>query len=515
MPSFSEAVQDCLQHDSDKAAQIVLQYLIQERAGVQDKELIAELLIKSIRSELKLACMLHMASHRETKDQLGILLSLDTEQIEAIARTQPLKAKFPAVNALATGCIAEVLLYPFASVNPRCVVLQGKNYRELNWLAALTGTSCLIGFSKAIEGDSWQLAAVAALIGKGVVPLDNLAFSGVVSGEGKVLSADELEQKQNCCRRANLNLVHRVQSISHLGMWLNEDPIPLPIVQLQGSKEDLEMWQGKLEDKLRQKYAWFSYTMLEDMYGISTDDLAIFGEGKLEFKTETWQQLLAQKVIQRFDTLEYRLKPRKILWYYAGQISTLQLGIGAIFGFKRAISILQLDFSNGEYREVFALYGKNNARELKNVSIKAEECQMVEGQLLINDAKSKQLGLIIYLGSHNPIGEAKDYCRNSLRVNNFLIIKAIDNQGVLELNEDWLRLAQEINSLLNWAREEYAWQRIHLFITAPTALCMALGIAMGHFLPVDVYHYQYGAGIDKYKRMFSMDAVLGYQGGDF
>jgi hypothetical protein len=36
--------------------------------------------------------------------------------------------------------------------------------------------------------------------------------------------------------------------------------------------------------------------------------------------------------------------PKKVLWFYSGQISTLQIGIGALFGFKRAVSILQWNF---------------------------------------------------------------------------------------------------------------------------------------------------------------------------
>jgi len=51
----------------------------------------------------------------------------------------------------------------------------------------------------------------------------------------------------------------------------------------------------------------------------------------------------------------------------------------------------------------------------------------------------------------------------------------------METSQNWLPYLQEINSALNTARQEYHWERIHLFQTAPTALCMALGIAVGHF----------------------------------
>ncbi len=512
MPSFAEAMKTHLAEGSHRAAKILMQYIFQKRIGDHEAALLPELMMQSAVPELKLACFLCLAGKAEYLEQLSKLLKLEARQIDAMTAQQPRKANFPAVNALDSSCITKVLVYPFRSIEPRCIVLWGKNWQELTILAKLTGQSCLIGFDRDIEGDSWQLAAIAALIHKGNGDLEQLAFSGVLNGDGMVSQGDKMEHKQSCCQNSGLNLVHRVMSIGQLESWLNADTIPLPVLQLQGSKNDLELWLSKIEAKVQEKFPWFSYPVLEDIYGIKREELTIHGEGNLDFKPEAWQQLLASKAAKLFDALEYRVKPRKVLWYYAGQISTLQLGIGAIFGFKRAISIMQLDFSSSEYKEVFALYGKNNARELKNVSIKAAACRMVEGQLQITNPEGKELGLIIYLGSHNPIGEAKDYCRISLQVNNFLIFKAKTNQGVLELNEDWLQLAQEINSLLNWAREEYAWQRIHLFITAPTALCMALGIAIGHFLPVEVYHYQYGVEAGKYQLMFSLDKVFSYAG---
>jgi len=263
-----------------------------------------------------------------------------------------------------------------------------------------------------------------------------------------------------------------------------------------------------MEQKVQEKFSWFSYELLEDFYGITNSDLAIFGNGILPFEANAWQKLLQEQVKDRFKLLEDKVMPKKVLWFYAGQISTLQLGIGALFGFKRAVSILQMEFSNTTYHEVFTLYGKENARQLKNVSVKKEDYQYIQSELLINEPHKNELGFIIYLGSHNPIGEAKAYCKKQLQINNFLIIQARENQGVMETSQNWLPYVQEINSALNTARQEYHWERIHLFQTAPTALCIALGIAVGHFLPVDVYHYQFNAEEPKYRCMFSLDKML-------
>ncbi|HNV92857.1 MAG TPA: SAVED domain-containing protein, partial [Candidatus Cloacimonas sp.] len=286
------------------------------------------------------------------------------------------------------------------------------------------------------------------------------------------------------------------------------ETIPIPIIQYQGEENELIRWQKALEQKVQENFSWFSYELLEDFYGITTNNLAIFGNGILPFEKNAWQTLLKEQVKDKFNALEDKIMPKKVLWFYSGQISTLQIGIGALFGFKRAVSILQMEFSNTTYKEVFTLYGKENARQLKNVSFKKEDFQYIQSELQINDPQKNELGFIIYLGSHNPIGEAKAFCQKNLQVNNFLIIKAKQDQGVMETSQNWLPFVQEINSALNAAREKNHWQRIHLFQTAPIALCMALGIAIGHFVPIDVYHYQFNASEPKYRCMFSMDKIL-------
>ena len=504
MPKFNETADKYLKSGSAEAELIILQYIQQDRVSEDDEEWVYNLLEKANNPYIKLNALLWLSAKRKYLTQLSKLWGISENELKSLSQQQPKIGLFPAVDSRKNAFLAKVFVYKLKSEEPIALAILGDKIENFSYLAQLGKQNCLIGFNKNIQGNSWQLAVLATLLVKDEKIISKIAYSGIVLPSGEIITAEEIEYKKRCCQ----NLVHRIKKIEQLDAWLNTETIPLPVIQYQGEENELKRWQKAMEQKVQEKFSWFSYELLEDFYGITNSDLAIFGNGILPFEANAWQKLLKEQVKDKFKLLEDKVMPKKVLWFYAGQISTLQLGIGALFGFKRAVSILQMEFSNTTYHEVFILYGKENARQLKNVSVKKEDYQYIQSELLINEPHKNELGFIIYLGSHNPIGEAKAYCQKQLQINNFLIIQARENQGVMETSQNWLPYLQEINSALNTARQEYHWERIHLFQTAPTALCMALGIAVGHFLPVDVYHYQFNAEEPKYRCVFSLDKML-------
>ena len=504
MPKFSETADKYLKSGSAEAELIILQYIQQDRVQEDEEQWVYNLLIKAKNSYIKLNSFLWLSAKSKYLEKISELWEISEAQIKAISEKQPKIALFPVVDSQKNASLAKAFIYKLESSEPKAIAILGDKFENFGYLAKLGKQNCIIGFDTNITGNSWQLAVLATLLAKDENLISKIAFSGIVLPSGDIITAEEIEAKKCCYQQ----LVYRVKNYAQLDAWLNTETIPIPIIQYQGEESELIHWQKALEEKVQEKFSWFSYELMEDFYGITTKDLAIFGKGTLPFDENAWQKLLREQVKDKFPFLEDKVMPKKVLWFYAGQISTLQLGIGALFGFKRAVSILQMEFSHTTYSEVFTLYGKENARQLKNVSVKKEDYQYIQSELLINEPLKNELGFIIYLGSHNPIGEAKDFCQNNLQVNNFLIIKAKQNQGVMETSQNWLPFVQEINSALNAAREKNHWQRIHLFQTAPIALCMALGIAIGHFVPIDVYHYQFNASEPKYRCMFSMDKIL-------
>lgn len=506
MPKFGATADKYLKNNSSDAENIILQYIQQDRVPEEDELWVYNLLEKAKNPYIKLNSLLWLSAKEKYLEQVSKLLEISEPEINSLSQQQPKIGLFPVVNSQKNAFLAKAFIYKLEGSEPKAIAILGDKFENFGYLAKLGKQNCIIGFDENITGNSWQLAVLATLLAKEENLIAKIAFSGIVLYNGEITEAEEIEAKKRC----RSHLVYRVKNCDQLDAWLNTKTIPVPVIQYQGEENEFKRWQKALEQKVQENFSWFSYELLEDFYGITTNDLAIFGNGTLPFDANAWQKLLKEQVKDKFNFLEDKVMPNKVLWFYTGQISTLQLGIGALFGFKRAVSILQMEFSHTTYREVFTLYGKDNARQLKNVSFKKEDFQYIQSELIINDNQKNELGFIIYLGSHNPIGEAKAFCQNNLQVNNFLIIKAKQNQGVMETSQNWLPFVQEINSALNAAREEYHWQRIHLFQTAPIALCMALGIAFGHFMPIDVYHYQFNASEPKYLCMFSLDKIFEY-----
>ena len=91
-----------------------------------------------------------------------------------------------------------------------------------------------------------------------------------------------------------------------------------------------------------------------------------------------------------------------------------------------------------------------------------------------------------------------------------LFVQLKKGQGQITFESDWLRIVQETNSLLNHLKQLYHWNRTHIFQTSPNAICMALGIALGHFVPATVYHYQPQSSTTSYQGMYELEKSLRY-----
>jgi hypothetical protein len=131
-------------------------------------------------------------------------------------------------------------------------------------------------------------------------------------------------------------------------------------------------------------------------------------------------------------------------------LSSLQFGIGAIFGFNRPIYICHWEPTNQQYLPVFRLYRPNNARILKNVSFDPHSFTHIKYEINAPSCQMKDLALILYFGSHNPYQEVISYFKPFILIrHSFHLFKEV------RTNQSWTRLAeivQETNSLLNYLK---------------------------------------------------------------
>ena len=507
MPELSKLASNCLQAGSIESSKIALQLILQNSVDQKEQEHVFSLVERAWHPALQLASLLWLIKNELMLQELSNMLGFNIATLQKIKSITPLEAYFPAVGNDQTASIRRVIYYPLLNTELKTICLKGAGAVSFNHLAKLSGKSGIIAFDAPIDGNSWQMAAMALMKSKKKLN-EKYAFTGIVMANGEIRSAESLIKKKAFCKKRGMRLISRLTHVSQLESWLNEELVPLPLLNYFGNEKEQLRCLKSMEKCIQESMPWFSLATLEEFFGIMPKQLVLGDTKPLTFEPELWQEFLCETSKSAIEILRDKLGSRGIIWFLAGQISSLQFGLGSIVGFKQGLSILQLDFTNSKYRQVISLYGNKNARELKNVSQELGSFKKIKVNFELNNPDSQNLSMILYLGSHNPIGEAKAYSQKYLDVENFLIIEARETQGVMSLEEDWLAWVQEINSALNELRGNYHLQKIHLFQTAPTALCLALGIAFGHFMPIKVYHYQFDAPQPKYKNMYTLDTCL-------
>lgn len=424
------------------------------------------------------------------------VLNLEPEHLKEALSTDYRQARFPLAGNNGAATVAELFVFPFQSAVPTAIALYDPALQSAQVLAELCGQSFVIVFTEDFCGESWMCAALAALIVTDPLRLGKIAFTGEVLPSGKIISGRNLISKRGAAAEFGLSLISSIKSKAELDFWLNGPELPLPVIQCNGEPAKARLWLKKMETAIVRTFPFFSLQILWELGSINTEDLMIFREGELPFDPDAWQEFLETQVCGRFDSLEKRFTGYHPVFWYAGMISSLQFGIGVIFGFKRPICICHWEPSSQSYIPVIQLRGEADARYLKNVQVPQSEYHHIDWELM--DVKDEQdyLTLIIYLGSHNPIKAAQRHARQEYSAQGSLVIRLKESQGHISIEDNWLEIAREINSLINQLKGKYYWSKMLVYQTAPAAICMALGIAFGHFFGALIHHYQPGKDSD-------------------
>ncbi len=507
--TFPELVTAYLKEGTELLKNKILDYLNTNNFSEEDWLPIIDLLFNPYSNKVSAFAWLALIAKSHQDSDLAKRLDLNPGQFAEVFQSRIRKAYFPIIDTQSNGILAEVLIFPFSSTEFRAICFN-KNYLEpATILAQLTGKSFLMVFTEDFVGDSWMAATSAALIADNPDDLKDFCFSGAVNESGKILSPAQLTEKKQCCEVYGKRLITAVKSIEELEFWLNSCELPVPLVQSSGTPDKKSSWLLKMEAAIQKEYPLFNLQALFEFTGLNVECLSIFKEGDFPFIPEVWQAFLGG--IDHFDRVEQKLGTRKAIFWYAGMLSSLQFGIGAIFGFNRPIYICHWEVSNQEYLPVFRLYRPNNARVLKNVSFDPHSFTHIKYEIDAISNQMNDLALILYFGSHNPYQEVINYFKPLFPDSGTLFISLKESQGQINLDSDWLRIVQETNSLLNYLKKSYHWQRLHIFQSSPNAICIALGIALGNFTPATIYHYQPQAEGEHYKGMYNLEMVKNYR----
>jgi len=507
--TFSELVSAYLNEGNDLLKNKIVDYLNSNNFSEEDWSSITHLLFNPYSNTVSALAWLALIANSHQEEELAKSFDLNPGQFSELFQSRLRKASFPVVDQQSNGILAEVLIFPFSSTESRAICFNKIYAEQANILAQLTRRSFLMVFTEDFVGDSWMAATAAALIADNPDELSDFCFTGAVNESGKIMPPAQLTEKKQCCEACGKKLITSVKSLEELDFWLNSSELPVPVVQSSGTPDKKSSWLLKMEAAIQKEYPLFNLQALFEFTGLNEDDLSIFKEGDFPFIPKEWQTFLGS--IDHFDRVEQKLSSRKALFWYAGMLSSLQFGIGAIFGFNRPIYICHWEPTNQEYLPVFRLYRPNNARILKNVSFDPHSFTHIKYEINAPSCQMKDLALILYFGSHNPYQEVISYFKPLFPDSGTLFIYLKESQGQINLDSDWLRIVQETNSLLNYLKNSYHWQRLHIFQSSPNAICMALGIALGHFTPATIYHYQPQAEREHYKGMYDLEMVKNYR----
>lgn len=503
MKAFLMSCEAYLHSPTAEKCESLSQILNSLKASEEDIPALTTLVSSASHARLKLMAFLRLSLLNILPKELQMLWNIDEKQSQSLLDAELKQARFPIVDSQGKALMAELYICGFEEQTPRAISLLPQAQKAAQELANSCDCSFLICFSDDFEGDSWLCAALAALRSEHASKLKNLAFTGSVDRHRKLCQADQLEVKNKVAKEHGLRLISSLNSIQELDFLLNAKVLPLAVVQTSTDRSLANEWLSHMERAIKEQFPDFNLAATIQMGGIQAEDLLIFYEGKMPFEAELWKHFLRSQVKNRFDYLQSQFPAATLLFWYAGMISSLQFGIGVIFGFKRPICICHWDSSLQKYLPMIKLFGKTQARILKNVEIKTDELHYLSYETSQLKEQQATLAMIIYLGSHNPVAAAKQHAKTIYHTDSTLIISLKESQGQLQNQDDWLRVAREINSLLNQLKQKHHWQKLLIYQSAPAAVCMALGIALGHFVNAEIMHFQ-AANDPEYKAMYNL-----------
>ncbi len=350
-------------------------------------------------------------------------------------------------------------------------------------------------FDKNFKGKSFMLAVVSALL----LPeelLKNYCFTGRINEKGRILEVDYIPEKTDAAERKNLKLIsHKTaESIDDIIFYLSSNEIDIPFIILNQEEFEIKKSIKKIENKIKESKELYSLEKIEKFFDLKMEDLYL---QTVDIKPDPveWENLLnlfKQKLIEIYK----KLPSPTVTLHIATSVSTLSFGLGIITGSKR--SYILYHFQNDKYFPVFVLNTLENIKKIrkpiKDIFNSSKYLAIEERR---TEKKSDEVNLILYTANSDLKGETLNFIGSS----DYVYIELKKFQGNIPPDPDvWTGIVSELFSVINTLKNEYG--RINLFMSCPTILSFALGMAVGHFVNISVFHYYRETG-QKYIKVFN------------
>lgn len=451
-----------------------------DKIPIQEKDNLIDDLIYSD-NEISFEIYSFMLRNPEFIDynQIAQKSGLPKDLVEYIFNTKPIKVYFPAVNNQTAEIItAYIIKLPVETPNNSfnqiegltdikayIKTLQNKNFQDF-----------FVFFDKNFSGQSYQLAVTVGLLAE-QKNLEKYSFTGMINIRGETVLVDNLKQKKEISKQKGLKLISSdiFKTVDEVLQFLNTKNIDIPFIILNKDAQEIEKSLQELTENINQRL--FNYLKI---YEIDQKDIYVETQN-LPPNKEFWKQKL-DELSSKIKKLHKNID-KQITIHITNGVSTFGFLAGCILGSKHPFVLYHFIPAENRYISVVNLTGNNirNNKKIKDDILQNSKYIDIE----INLTKPcKVANLIIYTASHNPLADVLNFSPND-----YIYIKDKQFQGKIPTDFDWSEYISEIYSAINVLKEKYLISKFNLFLSVPSAMAMGLGMAVGHFMDIDVYSY--------------------------
>lgn len=412
--------------------------------------------------------------------QIAQKSGLPKEVVEYIFNTKPIKVHFPATNGNISDIITAYIIKlpvetPKNSFNPPEDITDIKTY--VKSIKNKDFQDFFVFFDKNFIGQSYQLAVVVGLLADQKL-LEKYSFTGMINIKGEILIVDHIKEKEEISKQKGLRLIKPTafKTVEEVLEFLNTKKLDVPFIILNKDTQEIEKSIYQIAETTNPKI--FDYLRI---YDIDIQDLYV-QTINLPPDKQVWKQRL-DEFTEKIKKL-YLSVDKQITLHIVNGIATFGFLAGCILGSKHPFVLYHFVSSENKYVPVVNLTGANirNNKKIKHDIL--ENSKFIDIQLNL-EKPTPVANLIIYTASHNPLADVINFSKND----KYIYIKDKQFQGKIPTDMDWAEYISEIYSAMNVLKERYLISKFNLFISIPSAMAMGLGMAVGHFMDIDVYNY--------------------------
>ncbi len=244
--------------------------------------------------------------------------------------------------------------------------------------------------------------------------------------------------------------------------------------------------------------------LIKKTFRLHQEDWTYYREQKLSSKPKEWRDTLVE-IGEKFWSMAATLPGRKVYHFIMNGPASLALALGATIGSRNAFVFYHYmaGTGNSSYHKVIDFSNKNISEGTHRLKTRVSEFEYVQVLGLETIPMSRGEVLVaIHLAGHNPSGDVEARSKDT-----GLPVVSIQTQfaGTIPLDIDWIRLSQEVATvLLNLAGTAHI-QRMHLFLSMPIPIAFSVGAALGKLVRATVYN-SYGRS-GEYFEVFKLEEL--------